>query len=65
MSLLSVFLVLIVVGIVVWAINQYAPMDGKFKKILNIVAVIVVVVWLLGAFGIIDAFSDVKVPRFK
>ena len=63
MSLISVALTLIVVGVLLWLVNAYIPMDGKIKKILNIVVVICVVVWLLFAFGILDHTSDIRVPR--
>ncbi len=53
MSLISLVLTLIVVGVLLWLVNTYIPMDGKIKKILNIVVVICVVIWLLYAFGIL------------
>jgi len=52
MSILTIVIVLIVVGLVLWLINNYIPMDGKIKSILNVVVVICVIVWLLKAFGI-------------
>lgn len=61
MSLITVVLVLIVVGVLLWLINSYIPMDGKIKKILNVVVVVVVVLWLLQAFGLIGALSNVRV----
>jgi hypothetical protein len=54
MSLITVIIVLIVVGLVLWLINNYIPMDGKIKSILNIVVVICVIVWLLKAFGLLS-----------
>jgi len=53
MSLISLLVVLIVVGVILWLINTYIPMDAKIKKILNAVVVIVVILWLLQAFGIL------------
>lgn len=50
--LISVIVTLVVIGIVLWLINTYIPMDGKIKHILNIVVVIAVVIWLLKAFGL-------------
>ena len=47
MSLISLILVLVVVGVILWLINTYLPMDGKIKSILNVVVVIVVILWLL------------------
>ena len=53
MSLISLLVFLIVVGVILWLINTYIPMDAKIKKILNAVVVIVVILWLLQAFGIL------------
>ena len=65
MSLMYVVLVLIVVGVILWLINSYIPMQGTIKSILNAVVVICVVIWLLSAFGVLDGFSSVKVPRLN
>ena len=50
MSLVSLILTLIVIGILLWLINNYIPMDGKIKKIINIVVVVAVIIWILGIF---------------
>jgi len=63
MSLISLVVTLVIVGVVLWLVNTYIPMDGKIKQILNIVVVICVVVWLLYAFGIINHSGDIHVPR--
>ncbi len=65
MSLISLVLTLVVIGVLLWLINTYIPMDGKIKKILNIVVVICVVIWLLYAFGIINHTGDIRVPRVQ
>lgn len=61
MPLLTILLVLIVVGVVLWLINTYIPMDGKIKNILNVVVVIAVVLWLLKAFGLLANLKGVKI----
>ena len=61
MSLISIILTLIVVGILLWLINSYVPMDSKIKSILNVVVVIAVVLWLLQAFGVLGALNGVRV----
>ena len=61
MSLLSIIIVLIVVGVRLWLGNNYIPMDGKIKGILNAVVVIVVVLWLLQAFGLLGDIAGVRV----
>ena len=63
MSLISLAVTLIVIGVLLWLVNTYIPMDGKIKKILNVVVVICVVVWLLFAFGILNQSGDIRVPR--
>jgi hypothetical protein len=61
MSLVTILLVLIVAGVLLWLVNAYIPMDGKIKSILNIVVVIVVVVWLLKAFGLFSYLKDIHI----
>ncbi|MDZ4749462.1 MAG: Thivi_2564 family membrane protein [Saprospiraceae bacterium] len=61
MSLVSVLLVLIVVGVILWLVNTYIPMDRKIKNILNVVVVIVVVLWLLRAFGVLDSLNNIRI----
>ena len=65
MSLITVVLTLIVVGVLLWLINTYIPMDGKIKQILNVVVVICVVVWLLYAFGVLNHSGEIRVPRVQ
>ncbi len=65
MSLISLVVTLIVIGVLLWLVNTYIPMDGKIKKILNIVVVICVVVWLLSVFGIIGHAGDIHVPQVR
>jgi small-conductance mechanosensitive channel len=60
-SLISLVVTLIVVGVLLWAVNTYIPMDPTIKKILNIVIVIAVVLWLLAAFGVLGHMSSVRV----
>jgi hypothetical protein len=54
-----------IVGVLLWLVNQYIPMDGKIKTIFNIVVVIAVVVWLLYGFGIIGGSGDIRLPRIR
>lgn len=61
MSLLNLVIVLVLVGVLLWAVNTYIPMDSKIKNILNIVVVIAVILWLLKAFGIFDSADDIKI----
>lgn len=63
MPLVQLVIVLIVVGVLLWAINNYIPMQPTIKKILNVVVVIVVVVWLLSVFGIIGNLSTIRIGR--
>ena len=63
MSLVSLILVLIVVGVVLWLINTYIPMDSKIKGILNAVVVIAVVLWLLKVFGLLDSLTNIHVGK--
>lgn len=61
MSLISLVITLIVVGVLLWAVNAYIPMDPKIKSILNIVIVIAVILWLLSVFGVLGDLHSVRV----
>jgi hypothetical protein len=63
MSLVTLIIVLVVVGVILWLINSYIPMQATIKKILNAVVIIVVVLWLLSAFGIIDNIDTIRIGR--
>jgi hypothetical protein len=61
MPLIQLVIALVVVGVLLWLINTYIPMDGKIKQILNIVVVIAVVLWLLQVFGILSGMGNINV----
>lgn len=63
MSLLYVVIVLVVIGVLLWAVTTYVPMDARIKNILGIVVVLCVLLWLLNAFGILGYAEHVKVPH--
>ena len=63
MPLLQVVIVLIVVGVLLWLVNRYIPMQSTIKSILNAVVVIAVVIWILNLFGLFQAFSNIHVGR--
>jgi hypothetical protein len=60
MPLINVLVALIVVGVILWLVNTYIPMDSKIKNILNAVVVIAVVLWLLKAFGLLSGLTNIK-----
>lgn len=61
MSLINLIIVLIVVGVLLWLINTYLPMDGKIKSILNAVVVIAVVLWLLQVLGLLSSLNGIRI----
>jgi len=63
MPLLTIVLVLIVVGVLLWLVNTYIPMQGTIKGLLNAVVVIAVVIWLLQIFGLLDSLSGIHLGR--
>ena len=62
--MIHVLLGLVCVGVLLWAVNTYVPMDGKIKNLLNVVVVLCVVFWLLSVFGVLSYF-DTPVPRLR
>jgi hypothetical protein len=61
MSLIGLVITLVVVGVLLWLLNNYVPMDPKIKTILNVVVVIVVVLWLLQALGILGSLQNIRI----
>lgn len=60
MSLISIVIVLIVVGFLLWLVNNYIPMASSIKTILNVVVVIVVIIWVLSALGVIGGIGNIN-----
>jgi hypothetical protein len=63
MDLISLIVTLIVIGVLLWLVNTYIPMDRQIKRILNGVVVIAVVIWLLNVMGLMDSIRGVRVGR--
>lgn len=61
MPLVTLVLTLVVVGVLLWLVNRYIPMQGQIKGILNAVVVIVVVLWLLRVFGLFNYLTQFRV----
>lgn len=61
MSLVTLLIVLVAVGFVLWAINTYVPMDAKVKNLLNIAIVIILVIWLLEKTGLLNEISKINI----
>lgn len=63
MPLINLVIVLVIVGVILWAINNYIPMQSTIKKILNAVVVIGVILWLLSVFGVIGPIQNFSIGR--
>jgi hypothetical protein len=61
MPLVTVVITLCVIGILLWLVNRFIPMQGQIKGILNGVVVIAVVIWLLKVFGLLDYLTQFRV----
>lgn len=61
MPLINIIVLLIIVGVLLWLVNHYIPMDPKIKTIINVVVVIMVVLWLLQVFGVLGSLYAYRV----
>jgi hypothetical protein len=61
MPLIQILIVLVVVGLLLWLVNRFIPMQGTIKSILNAVVVIAVVLWLLDVFGLFHSLSRIRI----
>ena len=65
MSLVSLVIILIVIGVLMWLVNTYIPIAPPFKQIINVVVIIGVVLWLLTVTGLLGNVGEVRVPRLR
>jgi 1-acyl-sn-glycerol-3-phosphate acyltransferase len=61
MPILTIIIVIMVVGVILWLINSYIPMQRTIKNILNAVVVIILVIWLLKVFGILGSLQNIQI----
>lgn len=63
MDAIGLLIFIVVAGVILWLVNSYIPMEANVKKILNIVAIIIILFVVLHAFGVFDYFRGVNVPK--
>ncbi len=63
MPLIQLVEVLVVVGVLLWLVNRFIPMQGTIKSILNGVVVIALVLWILNAFGLFHSLSRIHIGK--
>ena len=63
MPLTNVIMTLVAVGLVLWLVNRFIPMQGQIKSILNGVVIIVLVLWIGNLYGIFDHLRQFRVGR--
>lgn len=63
MTLVDIALVIVVVGLVMWLINAYIPMAAGIKSLLNVVVFVVVLIWVLRIFGMVNDIPGVHIPK--
>jgi hypothetical protein len=63
MPLIQLVIVLVVIGVILWLVNSYIPMQATIKKILNVVVIIAVILWLLSVFGVIGSLQGIHIGK--
>jgi hypothetical protein len=61
MPVLTILIVILAVGVILWLINSFIPMQSTVKGILNAVVIIILVIWLLKVFGVLDTLQNVSI----
>lgn len=62
MPLYLIILALVVLGVILWLVFKYVPMDADIRQIIKVVVIIAVILWLLQAFGLLDALKTITIP---
>lgn len=65
MSVLALLVYLVLIGVAIFLINTYIPMDGTIKKIITAVGVVIAILLCLYAFGLLGEINSVRVPRIQ
>lgn len=65
MGLVELIVTIAIVGVLLWAVETYVPMDAGIKKLLQIIVVLVLVIWLLQSFGLIGSVNGDHVDRVR
>lgn len=63
MTIISLLVTLVVVGLLLWAVNSIIPMEPTIKKIINVVVIVAVCLWLLSAFGLLAGIPNPRIGR--
>lgn len=61
MPLLTLIIVIAVVGVILWLVAEYVPMQPTVKRILIGVVIFILVIWLLQVFGLLDHLNSVRI----
>ncbi len=62
MGLIELIVYIALIGLLVWAITTFVPMPGSYKRAIHVIAIVVLVIFVLGVFGILPRFHDIKIP---
>jgi hypothetical protein len=61
MSLITLIVTLVVVGVIMWLVNQYVPMEPGIRRILNIAVLVLLVLWLLSSLGFLGSLNQIRI----
>lgn len=65
MSLINFILAIALIGILLYLINRFVPMDPKVKQLLNIVVIVLLIIWVLSVTGFLARLDTVRVPSIS
>jgi hypothetical protein len=62
-TLLSLVLTIVVVGVLLWLVESFIPMDPTIKRVLVVAVVVFLVLWIISATGLLDTLDTVRIGR--
>jgi len=60
MSLISLVVVLVIIGLLLWAVQNYIT-DQRIKNLLFAAIILITLIWLLSSFGVIGPLHDLRI----
>ena len=65
MTLIDLVLILVIAGLVMWLINTYIPMAAGIKSLINVIVFVVLLIWVLQVFGVINGVPGLRIPALR
>jgi hypothetical protein len=58
--MIELIITIVVVGLLLWLVETFIPLDAKVKLLLQVVVILILVLYVLNFFGILTGFRGYR-----